>query len=335
MDTLEQVAGAIVMLVVLADVFLTVLYARLGRGILSGRVATAVWYVFRFVGRHRRDGAGKLLSFGGPTTVVLLVLTWAFGLTIGGALVMHPALGHAIQSPTGAIPTVFSEALLCSQNSLSIVTTGDCAPQTTAYRALFLANGVVGMFVLSLTISYLMQLYSALRERNVLGIKMQLMTGESGDAAELIAGLGPEGDFAHGASTLSEIAAEFAKVKESHHFYPVLFYFRFDEPFYSVSRASFIALDTVTLMKTVLDSDRYARTIETSAVTQLWRAALMMVEALEDNFLGDDAVKKADRIRPDADARERWRRRYVAAARRLREAGIRTAPDEEAGAERY
>ncbi len=34
-------------------------------------------------------------------------------------------------------------------------------------------------------------------------------------------------------------------VKESHHFYPVLFYFRFREPFYSVSRSARLALDTV------------------------------------------------------------------------------------------
>lgn len=337
MRLLEQLAGALVMLVVVADVYLTVLYARLGRGILSGRVATAVWVTFRAISRLSggRSRSGKLLAFGGPTTVVLLVLTWAFGLTLGGALVMHPALGREIQASAGAIPTDFSQALLCSQNSLSIITTGDCSPRTAGFRWLYLANGIVGMAVLSLTISYLMQLYSALRERNTLGIKLELMTGQSGDAAELIAGLGPEGDFSVGMSALAEIAAELAAVKEAHHFYPILFYFRFDEPYYSVSRSTFVALDTVTLFKSALDAEAYARTVESSAVTQLWRAALMMVTSLERNVLGDDAVERAERMQPDAATRERWRRRHAAAVRRLHEAGIRTVRDEAAGAERY
>ena len=128
MDTLERIAGIVVTLLVLADVFLTVLYARLGKGILSGRLATGVWVTFRFVAGHRATSSGKLLSFAGPTLVVLLVLMWAFGLTLGGALIMHPALNHEIRASVGSMATDFSEALLCSQNSLSIVTTGDCSP---------------------------------------------------------------------------------------------------------------------------------------------------------------------------------------------------------------
>jgi len=39
----EQVAGALLMAVVLLDVFLTVLYARIGTGIISTRLARATW----------------------------------------------------------------------------------------------------------------------------------------------------------------------------------------------------------------------------------------------------------------------------------------------------
>jgi hypothetical protein len=41
--------------------------------------------------------------------------------------------------------------------------------------------------------------------------------------------------------------------KETHHFYPVLFYFRFREPYYSVSRFALVSPDTVTLIKSALD----------------------------------------------------------------------------------
>jgi len=38
-----------------------------------------------------------------------------------------------------------------------------------------------------------------------------------------------------------------AAIKETHHFYPVLFYFRFQETFYSVSHMTLMALDTAHL----------------------------------------------------------------------------------------
>lgn len=40
--------------------------------------------------------------------------------------------------------------------------------------------------------------------------------------------------------------------KEAHHFYPVLFYFRFDDAYHSVSRSALVALDTVSLIRSAL-----------------------------------------------------------------------------------
>ncbi|MBB3952501.1 hypothetical protein [Aureimonas jatrophae] len=45
--TFEQVAGAALILVFLADVFMTVLYARAGTGLLAPYWNRAVWAVFR------------------------------------------------------------------------------------------------------------------------------------------------------------------------------------------------------------------------------------------------------------------------------------------------
>jgi hypothetical protein len=43
------------------------------------------------------------------------------------------------------------------------------------------------------------------------------------------------------------------RMKEYHHFYPVLFYFRFAESYYSNSKSSRMLLDTVSLLKSALD----------------------------------------------------------------------------------
>jgi hypothetical protein len=46
MRALEQVLGAFLMLAILLDVFLTVLYARVGTGILSHKLARLTWRLF-------------------------------------------------------------------------------------------------------------------------------------------------------------------------------------------------------------------------------------------------------------------------------------------------
>jgi hypothetical protein len=46
----EPIAGALVMALVLADVFFTVLYARAGTGVVSDRLARLVWLAMRRAG---------------------------------------------------------------------------------------------------------------------------------------------------------------------------------------------------------------------------------------------------------------------------------------------
>jgi hypothetical protein len=117
----------------------------------------------------------------------------------------------------------------------------------------------------------------------------------------LLAGLGPRGSFDGGYTNLSNIATDVTTAKESHHFYPVLFYFRFDAAYYSVSSIT-----------------------------------LMLARMLEEAFVhGENGEGGDDNGEVDGPTRERWRLRYRLALKRLREGGIRTVRDERAGAEMY
>jgi len=165
---------------------------------------------------------------------------------------------------------------------------GTFGPRTAGFRILYLMNSLIGMSVISLTLTYLMQVYTAVYRRNAAAMSLHLASGETGDASELIAGLGPEGQFTGGYTNLSEIATQMSALKESHHFYPVLFYFRFAEPHYAVSRTTLVSLDTISLIKSGLDDARYGWLKESAAVTQLWRACLIMTTKLAETFLPDD-----------------------------------------------
>jgi muconolactone delta-isomerase len=333
LHVLELVVGAAVVLLVIADVFLTVLYARIGAGILSPQIARGTWWVFAHLARWFRSQHDKVLSFCGPVILVNLLVVWALLLTVGAGLIIHPALGTSVTVTTGATSTDFISALYAGGSSMAIVRASDVTPDTGAYRLYFLFNSLLGASVISLTVTYLMQVYNALQRRNTLAYKLYLQTGETNDAAELLAGLGARGSFQCGYTSLADIAVEMTVSLEAHHFYPVLFYFRFPRPIYGVAYFTLLALDEVSLIKSALSDDELGWLKESAPVTQLWRAALLLVNTQEKRSRQAGAADDANA--PSAEDVDRWRRRYHAAVRRLRKAGVATMEDEVAGAANY
>lgn len=328
---IEQIVGVIVIVGVLLDVFLTVLYARMGYSIFADFLAQLVWSSVSHLSQPFPKTRPLILSFGGPLIVVVVLAFWINAVICGSAMIFHPELGTAVRASTGQTPRDFFTALYAAGTSMITLGTGTLEPHTPASRLLYVFNPVIGMSIMTLTITYVVEIYNALHNRNTLALKLHLMSGKTGDAADLVAALGSGGDFAIAYSQLAEVAAEIVDLKESHNFYPVLFYFRFREALYSVSVASLLALDTATLLTTALDEKRYAWLKNASAVITLREGAALLISTLEQTFL----PKRAAREAPDEREMRRWRVRYFAALRRLQAAGIQTRTDEHGGAQEY
>lgn len=317
---LQQISGILIVLLILLDVFLTVLYARMGSGLISPQLARTVWHGFRLVARGFPRSGDRIASFCGPVILVSLVFVWIAGLTLGNALLFHPVLGTAIRSSSEKTPTDFVSALYAGGSSISIVGSADFTPFAARYRLVYLFNSIIGLSVTSLTLTYLMQIYSQLQERNTFALKVYLATCETGDAAVLVAGLAPRGEWSHGTSALWELAAEVAATKEAHHFYPVLFYMRFAQPYYSLSFATLVLLDAVALIRSTL-GDEYRAVKELRALDQIWDGSLMLITSLEGNFLSSQPQTAQ---RPDLTEVARWEQRLDQAIAVLEAAGLRT-----------
>ncbi len=333
MGRLEQGLGILLILIILLDIFLTVLYARLGTSIIGSRVGRLIWASSIKASKVFGSGQGAVLSFCGPVILVLLVAVWALGLTLGAALIMHPELGTSIRATNGETPTDFVTAMYAGGSSMAIVGASDFTPHASPTRLLFLLNSLIGVSVMSLTLNYVMQVYTALQRRNVMAMNIHFLSACTGDAAELLARLGPQGQFSGGYTNLSELGVEMTQAKEAHHFYPVLFYFRFSDSYHAVSRCALVALDTVSLIKSALDEEKYRWLKETGAVARLWEVSMMLVTTSENTFLPTGAPHRD--LQPDEHTRNCWRARYRTAVLRLRQAGIQTTEDSEAGADAY
>jgi hypothetical protein len=331
---MEPILGVLLILVVLADVFLTVLYARMGTAILSERLGRALWLAFRGASKLVPSRRDRVLAYAGPVIVLSVLAVWVVLLMLGAALVIHPHLGTAVTSSSGPTKTDFMTAVYAAGNSITLVGSGSFSPQTPAFKAFYIVNSFVGMTMISLTLTYLMQIYNALHRRNTLALSVHDASGDTGDGADLIGGAGPQGNFSNGYTHLAQLASEMRAVKESHHFYPVLVYFRFNEPYYTLSRLTTVMLDAVTLIKSGLDDEEFASLKESAAVNGMWRAAMRLLTSVDDVLL-PRGLRNAAATEPDAATLDRWRRRYHAGLRRLREAGLRTIADERQGFEIY
>ena len=287
MGVAEASLGAAIMLLVALDLLLTILYAkigsrglsRFGAGVGSMVVARTVWALLRGLARRLGRRFEGLMSLAGPLSLLLVLVLWVLTLVLGAALIIHPALGHAVRATSGPTPTDFGSALYAAASSLSLSSTSDLAPESGGLRVLYLVDSLIGTFLVALVISYVMPVYNALRDRNALALSLDLLSRETGEAAEVVAGLGPRGDFGVGQGVLADLAMRMTSVKEAHHFYPLLFFFHASVPAHSLVRCIRLSLDTVSLLRTGVDDEGQAFKAS-GPLWQLQRATMLLVDTL-------------------------------------------------------
>lgn len=328
MSWLAASGGGLLVLFTLADIFMTVLYARSSTGLVTPRLSKGVWRIFKAASWG--SGSDRLLTFAGPTVLVVTVAFWIALLMAGFALIAWPALGSGIRASQGATPTDFVTALYYSGYSLTTLGTGDLVPQAPAYRLMMVTEAFVGFSVLTLTLTYLMSVYSALIRRNVLAQALHQLSEGTADAAEIVARLGPDETFTGARELVDDLAFRVLDLLESHHSYPVLHYFRRQDPRYALARIVLLVLDTAALLRLALP-ERCRPLSEGAAVSLLWRSGLSLLDDLGSSFLPERALVEQRRLVREEDSRRRWKR----ALDRLRAAGIGTPAGREGGSAAY
>ncbi|MET1756739.1 potassium channel family protein [Novosphingobium sp. RD2P27] len=296
MNALLTLAGAALILIAIADVFLTVLYARISVGFLTPRLYRATWLTLKAVAPAKEGGRNALLSYAGPLMIVETVIVWSLLIQFGFALIYWPALGSGISAASGSTSTDFSTALYFSGYSFTTLGTGDITPQTPAYRMLMIAEAWIGFSVLTLTLTYLMSVYSALVRRNTLAQILHHMTDGSGQPVRLVAGL-VEGGCEGAKSQLMPIGSQILDLLESHHSYPILHYFRMRDARYATTRIAYITLESATLIHTAL-APEYGSLQRSAAVSLLWGSAQDLLQQTSTCFLHgspDEKLKRDDR----------------------------------------
>lgn len=324
-----RAVGVILVLAVGEDIFYTVLFPGSGRGALSVPLGRGTWRLFRLAARVAPRRRGRLLAYSGPVLVTVNVTAWVLLLATGFAFIDWPALGSAIRASSGPTPTGFATALYYSAYALTTLGTGDIVAKTDLYRLLMVLEAALGFSTITLILTYFLSVYSALTRRDTFALSVQYRAAGTGDAAELLARLGPGGDFGGATQTVGDVATSVLSVMASHRAYPILRYFHFRHTYDALPRLLLVALDLATLIESALDADQNRALVDSAAAAELGGGGRHVLDELAATFL------PAGQPRHPSMSEQAWRARYDRAVTRLRAAGIATTPDHEAGARRY
>ncbi|HEX8686544.1 MAG TPA: potassium channel family protein, partial [Pyrinomonadaceae bacterium] len=228
------------------------------------------------------------------------------------------------------------DAVYFSGVTLTTVGYGDVVPREAPLRFLALFEAASGLVVISLAITYMLTVYTALERKRAVALSLYHQAGEGADVAGLIAHHFVEGRFYGLRDALRTVMRDLQGLLESHIDHPVIHYFHPVEVYKSTPRVLFLLLETCTVIRAVLDREQNQDLRNYPEVRTLEAGVRHVLGQLVDSL---DLERRGRRRRPteheaEEDSR-RWRRRYEQTVARLRESGISTRDGVEQGWEEY
>jgi hypothetical protein len=222
MAALYSILGFLLIAAALVDVFQT-LFHPAGRGAMSDWTARLTWRVFRVIAAKRPG----VLTYAGPTAILLIIISWA-GLTwLGFALIYLPRIGSSFDftAPGGSPHQGITEAMSISIGALITLSEGAYAK----FHWLQLARGteaVIGFGLLTASVSWLLSIYPVLETRRSLAQGATLLhNAERENRIDLIHDA-PE----KAQDWIFNLGTELAALRNQMAQFPITYYFDMGEP---------------------------------------------------------------------------------------------------------
>lgn len=157
----------------------------------------------------------------GPLAMLAVVVAWGVIAVLGWAAIYWPHMdrGFSFAAPHGGSSDVVN-AVYVSLVTISTLGLGDVFPTSGWLRLLNPLEALFGFALLTVAVSWVMQVFPALTRRRELALHLTHL--ETAGAAELLDSL--SGVVAHG--VLQDLATEVTGVRIDLHDYPETYYFR-------------------------------------------------------------------------------------------------------------
>ncbi|MFE5836752.1 potassium channel family protein [Arthrobacter sp. NPDC056493] len=166
-DVLWTATGAGLILLMLVDVFHTLLYPH-----GSGPVCRTIMHGFWRLSRLSRTGSSSIAA---PAAMAAVIGAWATMAVLGWAFLYLPHLPEGfIYGDRVPRQADFPEAVYISMVTLSTVGFGEVVAGHPLLRLVSAAQAVMGFGLLTATVSWILQMYPALNRRRALAHQLNL-----------------------------------------------------------------------------------------------------------------------------------------------------------------
>lgn len=297
------VAGAALVLLLLLDIFFTVLHPQAHGGPWNRYQNRMIWNVVVRLGRLFPPGRwrDRLLSMGGPGLSIAALLSWLVMLVSGFGLIwlarIHSFTGDAVPPDPG-----LREALLYSGLLSSTLGLGSITIDLGWLRLLATLEGMMGFMLLTIAVTYILAVYRAQGDASSFALDVSATFGDDArDGARRIAA-----DLDRADGWAESAATRLARVVSAHSQYPILHYFRPPEPRGSLVRQAGALL---VLFEHLEASGSGWRT--RPGLVALRNTLHTYLEEVTGEFIHDSAVDV------DQDSEREWSQRHRQALRHM------------------
>lgn len=245
---LAAAGGIVVVAAVLSSAIRTVVVPR-GENVMLTRVLFGLTRrVFGLFAKeaHSYERRDRVMARYAPTALMLLPVAWAFGIIVGFTPILW-ALGEL----------TWNDAMLLSGSSLT--TLGFRAAPGTADTLASIVEGLLGLGLVALVISFLPTIYTHFSRREVTVSKLFIRAFNPDGGADPVSLLARSHAIG-GLQRLDDVWVEwdnwFVELSESHRSFPALNFFRSPDADRSWVTGAGLALDLGALYLAVVDADR-------------------------------------------------------------------------------
>lgn len=241
MEWLLLFSGIFLLIAIYTDLLQTTIQ-HTGAGYLSQRIGTYIWKIFLKLSGE--NGYNKILGSAGLIIVCSLIVFWIACIWLGYTLIFNFRVDSVLHT-SSELPTDFMDKVYYTGYTLSTLGNGDMMASNNYWRILTVVNSISGLLIITLSITYLLPLLSAVTNKRKLCAYIAFL----GNSPDEIIMKGWNGkDLSDLNQHIYELGLMILDHKEKHLLYPVLHYFHSTEKKFAAPVSLSILDETVSII---------------------------------------------------------------------------------------
>ncbi|HKN93623.1 MAG TPA: hypothetical protein VJU60_04760 [Thermoleophilaceae bacterium] len=218
-------AGALILAVALADLFVTV-FNYDGYRFVADRVQRLLWRSLRFVTRPLPDELRhSALSLGSAAMLPATLALWLGLEIIGFAMMYEPGLAGGSFSLSHHLPSSIGSAFYLSGGAISSLTFGDIVAVGWLYRALVDLETIIGLITFTLGLGYVVTTFGVLHRLDDLHDTVRRHAADPARPSSILSRHFRGGEPSELPTLLQTLAEKLESYDQGLRRYPVVYYF--------------------------------------------------------------------------------------------------------------